>query len=541
VNVSKVLTDLLHQALDDLKYPDTEITLESPPDPKMGDRSCTIALALAKQLKRAPRQIAEEIRDAIKTDGSIIERIEIAGAGYLNFFCSEEVWLQLLQSILSTGPDYGSSDTGKNEKRLFEFVSANPTGPMNIVSARAAALGDSMVRLQKKVGFSADSEFYVNDSGKQIRLLGESVQARARELQGETAEIPDGGYHGAYIKDLAKRALDESAANCLEVSAELTGRWAADKLREGQEATLEEYGVKFDRWFRESELYTDNSHQKTLERLKANGHIYEKDGALFFRTTEFGDDEDRVVITSDGRPTYFLPDIAYHLNKAERGYVRVFDLLGPDHHGHGKRMQAAMKAAGMPDDFLEIIIVQQVNLLRGGEPVKMSKRTGEMVTMKELLDEVGADAARQIFLSRKWSSHLDFDIESAKDRSEKSPVFYVQYAHARICSIFRKAGDRGDASLNDLEKLKAAEERNLMRSLSLFPDVVESAALYLAPHRLNTYLGDLATAFHHFYHECRVISEDEGLTRARLALCRAVQIALIEGLRLMGMTAPERM
>ncbi len=541
MNVSKVLTDLLHQALDDLKYPDTEITLESPPDPKMGDRSCTIALALAKQLKRAPRQIAEEIRDAIKTDGSIIERIEIAGAGYLNFFCSEEVWLQLLQSILSTGPDYGSSDTGKNEKRLFEFVSANPTGPMNIVSARAAALGDSMVRLQKKVGFSADSEFYVNDSGKQIRLLGESVQARARELQGETAEIPDGGYHGAYIKDLAKRALDESAANCLEVSAELTGRWAADKLREGQEATLEEYGVKFDRWFRESELYTDNSHQKTLERLKANGHIYEKDGALFFRTTEFGDDEDRVVITSDGRPTYFLPDIAYHLNKAERGYVRVFDLLGPDHHGHGKRMQAAMKAAGMPDDFLEIIIVQQVNLLRGGEPVKMSKRTGEMVTMKELLDEVGADAARQIFLSRKWSSHLDFDIESAKDRSEKSPVFYVQYAHARICSIFRKAGDRGDASLNDLEKLKAAEERNLMRSLSLFPDVVESAALYLAPHRLNTYLGDLATAFHHFYHECRVISEDEGLTRARLALCRAVQIALIEGLRLMGMTAPERM
>ncbi len=545
MNLSSVLLGILRKSLEDLKFPQVSLNIESPPDPEMGDCSCIAALLIGKKLKRPPREIAAEIKANLTLEDTLVKSVEIAGPGYLNFFWRDEAWITLLQSILEAGTDYGGSTLGAGEKRLFEFVSANPTGPMNVVSARAAALGDSMVRLQRKIGFSVDSEYYVNDSGRQIKLLGESVKARAMELSGSSGKevaIPDGGYHGAYIIDIAKEALSEySEGTIAAVSDDEIGRWAAGQIVAKQKSTLLEYGIEYNRWFRESELYTGNRHLDALNRLDDAGHIYEKDGAKYLRTTDFGDDEDRVVITSDGRPTYFLPDIAYHLDKSERGYGQAIDLLGPDHHGHGKRMQAAMRLLGLPSNFLKIIIVQQVNLLRGGKQVKMSKRTGEIITMDELLDEVGTDAAKQIFLSRKWSSHLDFDIEVAKDRSEKSPVFYLQYAHARICSIFRKAGKRNKATMADLQELTASEERNLLRKLSSFPDIIVNAALQLAPHRLNTYLGDLATAFHHFYHEQRVISDNESLTRARLALCEAVQLVLREGLRLMGMSAPEKM
>ena len=541
MNLSHQLRDLLRDTLQDLGFPDIPIVLEIPPEAELGDRSSVVALTLAQQLGRPPLNIAERIYQALPRDGVLFEKAEIAGPGYLNFHWSLDALLDLLQSILKSGEDFGRMDIGAGERRLFEFVSANPTGPMNIVSARAAALGDSLVKLQRKIGYEVESEFYVNDVGRQIQLLGESVRARAGEQKGQPVEIPEGGYHGAYIIDLAQKALEEFPGDVLTASVDDLGRWTADQIVEEQRRTLEDYGVRFDRWFRESEVHEDRRHLSALEDLKTAGHIYEKDGALYFRSSSFGDDEDRVVLTSDGRPTYFLPDIAYHQDKARRGYLRAFDLLGPDHHGHAKRMQAAMLALGLPGDFLEVLIVQQVNLLRGGQPVKMSKRTGEMISMDELLEEVGADAAKQIFLSRRWSSHLDFDIEVAKDRSEKSPVYYVQYAHARICSIFKKSGKWDEADPQDLTRLTAPEERDLLRSLSLFPDIVEGAALQLAPHRLNAYLGDLATAFHHFYHECRVLSDDAGLTRARLALCRAVQITLKEGLRLLGMTAPEKM
>jgi len=540
VNLSKKIANDLRDILSHLKYPDVQVGIETPTDAEFGDRSCTVALALAKPLKQKPRDVAEAIVKALAQEKRGY-RIEIAGPGFLNFFFSDGTYFALLKDIIAEGQNYGSSDLGSGEKHLFEFVSANPTGPMNIVSARAAAVGDSLVRLQRKVGFDAQSEFYVNDAGRQVRLLGESVQARIAELEGKPFEIPDGGYHGEYVADLAKEVLQKFGDSTGSMQSDELGRWAAGKMVSSQKSVLRDYGVEFDRWYFESELHKADIPQKTLEKLQTAGQIYEQEGATYFRSSEFGDDEDRVVITSDGRPTYYLPDIGYHLDKANRGFKKAIDLLGPDHHGHGKRMQAAMKALGLGDDFLEIIIVQQVNLMRGGVPVKMSKRAGEIISMNELLEEVGADAAKQIFLSRRWSSHLDFDIEVAKDRSEKSPVFYLQYAHARICSIFRKAGGY-EVSTDHLERLTANEERNLLRCLSQFPDVVENAATQYAPNRIDAYLNDLATIFHQFYHNCRVINEDDSeLTSARLTICRAVQIVLKEGLRLLGMSAPEKM
>ena len=541
MNLSQHLIQALNRTLEKLGYAGARISLEIPPDPSLGDRSCTVALELARQLKKPPRKIAEEIAQSLAADDPLSARCEIAGAGYLNFTFTPEALRRLVAAILKLGAEYGADQIGAGERRQFEFVSANPTGPLNIVSARAAALGDSLARLQKKIGYAVESEYYVNDSGRQVELLGASVQARILEAQRQPHTLPEGGYQGAYVVDLAQEALRSYAKDSLSATSAEMGRWAANVIVQQQRKTLDDYGVQYNRWFFESALYEEDRPEQALNQLKNSGHIYLKDGAHFFRSSEFGDDEDRVVVTSDGRPTYFLPDIAYHLHKAQRGFKKVYDLWGPDHHGHVQRMQAAMRALGFPEDFLEVIIVQQVNLLRGGKPVKMSKRTGEMITMQELLDEVGADAAKQIFLSRRWSSHLDFDIEVAKDRSEKSPVFYVQYAHARIASIFRKAGDFGLAGAEDWQRLEVKEELDLIRALSWFPDVVEAAALQLAPHRLNSYLADLATAFHKFYHECRVLSEDAERTRARLALCQAVQITLQEGLRLMGMSAPEQM
>lgn len=542
MNLSHHLIDQLRRALAKLQFPEVPVILEQPPDPKMGDRSCTVALVLAKQLKRPPRQLAQEILTTLPKDDPLIGKVEIAGPGYLNFFWSDHAYRDVLEAILKDEQEFGSSQEGAGERRLYEFVSANPTGPMNVVSARAAAVGDSLVKLARKIGFEAKSEYYVNDAGKQVDLLGLSVQARILQSKGQTAEIPEGGYHGGYIKDLAELALKEFPGDPLTATGRELGLWTAHQIVRQQQHALDAYGVHFDRWFYETELHASGRPEQTLEKLKQAGYIYEKDGALYFRTSQFGDDEDRVVVTSDGRPTYFLPDIAYHLDKAERGFSKAIDLWGPDHHGHVQRMLAAMRALELPEGFLEVLIVQQVNLLRGGQPVKMSKRTGEIITMDELVEEVGADAAKQIFLSRRWSSHLDFDIEVAKDRSEKSPVFYVQYAHARISSIFRKAGTWNEPQPGDLERLGAPEERDLLRALSLFPDTVEASALQMAPNRLNTYLSELATIFHKFYHECRVLNEeDASLTRARLALCRAVQIILKEGLRLLGMTAPEQM
>ncbi|TKJ39819.1 arginine--tRNA ligase [candidate division LCP-89 bacterium B3_LCP] len=541
MNLTLIVKGLIVKSLGDLDFPEVPIVIEVPPDPNMGDRSCTVALSLAKQLKQPPRQIAEQIKNVLPIDSDPITKVEIAGPGYLNFFFSENALIHLLQAILRLNSDFGNSDRGAGQRRLFEYVSANPTGPMNVVSARAAALGDSMVKLQRKIGFSVDSEFYINDAGKQIMLLGASVKARAGEVKGNSREIPEGGYHGSYVKQIAAEAIDEFGDALFTLPDEDLGCWSADRIVENQRSTLEDYGIQFDNWFKESELRRNNEHQTALKLLEEREHTYSKDGALFFRSTSFGDNEDRVLITSDERPTYFLPDIAYHVNKSKRGYDKVIDLLGPDHHGHGLRMQAAMKAVGLPDDFLEVVIVQQVNLMRSGKPVKMSKRTGEIITLKELIEEVGPDAAKQIFLSRRWSSHLDFDIETAKDRSEKSPVYYLQYAHARICSIFRKAGDVQEADSECLLKLTAPEEQKLLRNLSVFPDTVESAALQLAPNRINSYLNDLATSFTRFYHECRVLSDDDDLTRARLAICHAVKIVLGEGLRLLGMSAPEAM
>jgi arginyl-tRNA synthetase len=541
VNLSHHLLNQLRRALAKLQFPDVPLILEQPPNPELGDRSCTAALALARELKRSPRQIALEILEALPQDDPLIGRVEIAGPGYLNFFWSADAYLAVLRSVLEEKSEFGSSQVGAGERWLFEFVSANPTGPMNIVSARAAAIGDSLVKLSRKIGFAAQSEYYVNDAGRQVELLGLSVRARMLQAKGQSAEIPEGGYQGNYILELAEIAAREFPGNPLEATGRDLGLWTAHRLAGLQKQALIGYGVHFDRWFFESELHESDQPNEVLKRLKEAGHIYVKEGAQFFATSEFGDDEDRVVITSDGRPTYFLPDMAYHLDKAQRGFTKVIDLWGPDHHGHVQRMQAAMKALDQPEGFLEVLIIQQVNLLRGGQPVKMSKRTGEIITMEELLDEVGPDAAKQIFLSRRWSSHLDFDIEVAKDRSEKSPVFYVQYAHARISAIFRKAGAWGPPAVGDLETLGESEERDLLRALSLFPEIVEAAALQMSPHKLNAYLGELSTLFHKFYHERRVLSEDAAVKCGRLALCRAVQIVIKEGLRLLGMDAPEQM
>ncbi|NOY61312.1 MAG: arginine--tRNA ligase [Calditrichaeota bacterium] len=523
------------------------LNLEKPKQEGFGDIASPVAMNLAKIARQAPRKIAESIIEHFEIDPFYLDKIEIAGPGFLNFFLAANSLQQSVLDILAEADAYGSSDWGNGEKIQFEFVSANPTGPLNIVSARAAAVGDVLAALANAAGYKAQREFYVNDAGRQIKLLGASLSARYMTELGKSEPVPEEGYHGEYLIDLAKEiiAAEGKKYAALDISErqKLFSQKALQYMLNRQKNSLEKYRLKFDNWFHESTIRAEKAHLKILDTFKKSNLSYEQDGAVWFKSSEFGDEKDRVLITGEGEPTYFLIDIAYHETKYARGFTQVHDLWGPDHHGYIARMSAAMQALGHPVDSFHVWIIQQVNLLRAGEIIKMSKRAGKIIEMDELLDEVGVDAARYFFIDRRMSQPLDFDIELAKKKSDENPVYYVQYAHARISNILRHARENGiEIPLSaSTALLKEKQEMAVVKKLIDFPEVISKAAQFLEPHRLTTFLHELATIFHRFYHDHRVVTENRELTLARLMLCKATQQVLANGLKLLGITAPKNM
>ncbi len=594
--VPEATRDLLAAALASLGHSidRAAIVVERPKNPAHGHYASNVALAEGKRAGKNPRAIAEALAARIaETSGA---RVDVAGPGFLNFTFSPETYQRLLAEILADPRAFvraepvGRDASGRARRVLVEFVSANPTGPLNVVSARAAAVGDTLARLLEACGFAVEREFYVNDHGNQADLFAESVRLGLDADAWPPADLPEGGYGGAYVRELAAAArlefanrehLDDSGGGAddealdslhagggslvpkmialrrergrpLDLSRRGLGlllrEFAIERILERQRADLEGFGVRFDRWFRESELHRRGAPGATLDALRAHGHVYEAEGAAWFRSTSFGDDQDRVVTKKGGVPTYFLADIAYHRDKWERGFETAIDLWGPDHHGHVPRMTWAIEALGAPAGWLEILIVQQVNLIRDGHVVKMSKRKGEFITLADLLEEIPVDVARWFFLMRRSGSHLDFDLALAVNESDENPVYYVQYAHARIGGLFLHAREsgvatpEGRATADALAPLVEPEAVELMRVLQEARATVAQAALAREPHRITAYLTEIATAFHSFYHHHQVVvSDDARATSARLALCRGTQAVLREGLALLGISAPDRM
>jgi arginyl-tRNA synthetase len=525
------------------------IEVELTKDPGHGDYASNIAMILASQAKKNPREIAKTLLEGIEDRDELLEKVEIAGPGFLNFFVREGGLTTLLKAVERQRDRYGSSDLGKGQRVQVEFVSANPTGPLHIGHARGAVVGDVVANILAAVGYQVFREYYINDAGNQMNNLGKSVLLRYRELLGETTEFPEGCYRGDYIRDLAAELLKRDGEKYLAEDAAkvvpLFTDYAADAILEGIKEDLQSFGVIFDLYFSERELYRDEGVEKLLRDLEEKGFIYREGEALWFRTTVFGDEKDRVVVRQNGAPTYFAADISYHRNKFLRGFETVIDIWGADHHGYIPRMSAAVQALGHEKEALKVILVQLVNLLRDGKPAAMSTRSGEFVTLREVVDEVGRDAARYNFLMRRSDSHLDFDLELAKKQSNENPVYYVQYAHARICSILRMAAERGIAAPAvaevDASLLRLPEEIELIKAITRFPEVVEGAARTLEPHRLTFYLNDLAALFHSYYNRNKVISEDGALTGARLFLVRSVRTVLKNALKMLGVSTPEKM
>ncbi len=543
------LREALDRAIRKLGYDVEKIEVSPPKDPSHGDAATNVALALAKPLKKNPREIAQSLVDALELPAEFVAKIEIAGPGFINFRFAPQWYDASLRAVVREGEAYGRTESHRGEKIQIEFVSANPTGPLNVVSARAAAVGDAIGNLLEATGVDVQREYYVNDGGQQIEKLALSVEARFREMEGEELEIPEGGYHGEYLVDVTKAIVEETPA-----VRDMSGderiahfrRAAVDAIVGGQKRDLEAYGVGFDRWFHESEVAEAGEVDAALEKLRASGETYEKEEALWLATAAHGTNDDKVIVKRDGVPTYLLPDVAYHLNKFDRGFDPVIDLWGPDHHAHVAETHAALEILGFPRERLEIQIVQQVNLLEGGEIVKMSKRAGKIVSLRELVEDVGVDVAKFFFLMRKQSAHLDFDLDLAREQGEENPVFYVQYAHARVASLVRFAEERGyevpspdDVDLSDV--VTSGDANGLILLLAEFPMLVEGAARAREPHRLTTYLRDVSAKFHAYYHDHRVVTDDEKTSAARLFLSQATRNVLRNGLTLLGVGAPDRM
>ena len=514
-----------------------------------GDYATNLAMILASPARMSPRKIAEMITGHLRDERNILEKSEIAGPGFINFFVRENVWAEQLKDIESLGNHYGSAETGRGKKVQVEFVSANPTGPLHIGHARGAVVGDVVANILAMSGYDIFREYYINDAGNQMNNLGKSVWYRYLELLGKSVEFPDTCYQGDYIRDIAGDILKKDGDLYLAKDEGETIRaftdYAAGIILEGIKEDLKEFGIVFDRYFSERVLYVNDGVAGLLADLEEKGFIYREEETLWFKTTDFGDDKDRVVVRKNGEPTYFAADIAYHKNKYERGFDTIIDIWGADHHGYIPRMHAGIQALGHSRETLRVVLVQLVNLLRDGKPVAMSTRSGEFVTMREVVEEVGRDAARYNFLMRRSDSHLDFDLEVAKRQSNENPVYYVQYAHARICSILRMAQDRGigmPASADvDPQLLRIPEEIALIKALIRFPEIVEGSARTLEPHRITFYLNDLAGLFHSYYNKYKVISEDEAVTKARLFLMKCIAIVLNNALSLLGVSAPEKM
>ena len=520
--------------------------LERPRDPSHGEWATNLAMTLARPLRKRPADIARSLVAGLDLAKAGVERVEVAGPGFINLHLSSVAVARGLDSVVAGGARFGANQTGGGQKVNVEFVSANPTGPLHVGHGRQAALGDSIAELLRWTGWDVSREFYYNDAGAQIANLGKSVQARIHELAGHEASIPEGGYHGAYIVEIAERYVAENPADREGGDLESVTRFAVRELRKEQDLDLQAFGVRFDTYFLESSLYTDGKVEKTVQGLERARQTYEKDGALWLRTTDFGDDKDRVMRKSDGSYTYFLPDVAYHVTKWQRGFHRAINVQGSDHHSTVTRVRVGLQALdmGIPKGYPEYVLHQMVTVMRSGEEVKISKRAGAYVTVRDLIDEVGRDAVRYFFLMRKGDSQLIFDIDLARSQSEDNPVYYIQMAHARLSGIFR-VGEVDAASFSpddvDLSPLSAPEEQELMKALADYPRVVAGAAESLEPHRIATWLLETARQVHGWYHKYHVLGEPEAVTQARLALARGAQIVLRNGLGLLGIRAPDRM
>ncbi|MFZ5569532.1 MAG: arginine--tRNA ligase [Thermodesulfobacteriota bacterium] len=527
-----------------------EVTVELPKSAAHGDYATNLAMQMAASQKMPPRKIAEILLAHLPDETGIIAKTEIAGPGFINFFIRPAAWHALLLEMLRADIQFGRANIGAGRNIQVEFVSANPTGPLHVGHGRGAAVGDSVANILSFCGYNVQREYYINDSGRQIRTLGLSVFLRCRELLGEKVDFPADCYQGAYIRELAAQVREEKGAELLRMetgaAVDYCARFAADSILKGIRTDLTDFGVTFDQWFSEQSLYDNGTVQAVLQDMESRGVVYGKDGAKWFRTTAYGDEKDRVVVRENGLTTYFASDIAYHQNKYERGFERVIDVWGADHHGYIKRVTAAVEASGRRKDQFHVILVHLVNLQRDGMPVAMSTRSGEFVTLQEVVQEVGRDAARFIFLTRHYESPLDFDLALAKKKTNENPVYYVQYVHARIASIIRKAREENhiqpvEWNPSALARLEAAEEIDLIKQLGYYPEVVRTAAELLEPHRITYYLMELAAAFHAYYNKHKVLTEDAELTNGRLSLVLAVQKMIRNGLTLLGVSAPEKM
>lgn len=524
--------------------------IEKPANSANGDFSSNIALAGAKAFKKAPRMIAQSIADNIDLEGTLFEKVEIAGPGFLNFYLSQRYYSEIVKDVITRGEDYGASNFGKGKKVLVEFVSANPTGPMHIGNARGGAIGDCLAAVLEKAGYNVSREFYVNDAGNQIEKFATSLEVRYLQLYKDGIEMPEDAYKGADITEHAKNFAAEYGDKYVEAESGERRKalvdFALPKNIAGLERDLLQYRIKYDNWFKESTLHADGSVAKIIEKFKELGVTYEQDGALWFKASEFGNDKDVVLIRANGIPTYIVPDIAYHYNKlVTRGYDKAVDVLGADHHGYVPRMKAALSALGIDENRLDCVIMQMVRLVRDGETIKLSKRSGKAITLTTLLDEIPIDAARFFFNLREPNSHFDFDLDLAAQETSQNPVYYVQYAHARICSILKKAQSSGitlrTPTDEELDLLNSPEETELIRHLSSLTDEVITAAKTYDPARITHFVIELATLFHKFYNAQRVIADDEGLMQARLYLCVAVKDTIKNILTMLKISAPESM
>ncbi|MCY8029213.1 arginine--tRNA ligase [Bacillus inaquosorum] len=524
------------------------VILETPKDKTHGDYSTNMAMQLARIAKKAPRQIAEEIVAHFDKGKASIEKLDIAGPGFINFYMNNQYLTKLIPSVLEAGEAYGETNIGNGERVQVEFVSANPTGDLHLGHARGAAVGDSLCNVLSKAGYDVSREYYINDAGNQINNLALSVEVRYFEALGLEKPMPEDGYRGEDIIAIGKRLaeeygdrfVNEEESERLAFFRDYGLKYELEKLRKD----LENFRVPFDVWYSETSLYQNGKIDKALEALREKGHVYEEDGATWFRSTAFGDDKDRVLIKKDGSYTYLLPDIAYHKDKLDRGFDKLINVWGADHHGYIPRMKAAIEALGYENGTLEVEIIQLVHLYKNGEKMKMSKRTGKAVTMRDLIEEVGLDAVRYFFAMRSADTHMDFDLDLAVSTSNENPVYYAQYAHARICSMLRQGEEQGLKPAADLDfsHIQSEKEYDLLKTIGGFPEAVAEAAEKRIPHRVTNYIYDLASSLHSFYNAEKVIDpENEEKSRARLALMKATQITLNNALQLIGVSAPEKM
>ena len=554
--IGHILKDTIQSCFDKgllKRCPLPRYLIEIPNNSDHGHFATNLPLTLASSQKKRPAEIARVIIDNLEDDEAILEKVETAGPGFINFRVKTYEWQKFLADIVRLGERYGASDSGSGEKVLMEFVSANPTGPLHLGHGRGAALGDTICRILSFRGYNVVREFYINDSGQQVRLLGESIFSRWKQITDPGYPFPENGYHGEYINDLAIKISEEVDLLSLETdkAIETCMELGKNRILDEIKRDLELFRVHFDVWYNESDLFSTGLVEKALKEMMARGEIYEKDGAQWIRTSAFGDDKDRVIRKNDGQYTYFTSDIAYHLEKWKRGFSKAVNIWGADHHGYVQRVRSALRASDIDDAWFSVLLIQLVKLWKEGQEIKMSKRAGQYVTLKELLDEVDVDAARFVFLTKAHDSPLDFDIDLVKKHDSENPVYYVQYAHARICSVFRKAESEGILLPPDPDKavhsLTLNDEMDLIRLLEEFPSLLEDICLSFEAHRLTYYLTELAAQFHRYFNlgtkisENRIVTSERELTQARLVLAEGVKIVINTGLNLLGVNAPEKM